>query len=226
MEERSEAKPGSFTCGLYSHQRLWTFQQKQSGLKPAPDGFAFTWTHFFPGRFSWAWSRRQKRERHFEFHETTIAIKLAELHVKIKSSDAQRYIFSAHLRFGLDSLCHLWEFLILKSCISFIYESQRRAVLTVLCACDLCQDAEGSRLWRPRAWVPVLRVLDQTLLTGIAERRHVVDLRLYDRFPCGPVTHTHRGTESSERCLSACQSHTNHVTRSWRDIFYLGGVFL
>lgn len=69
-------------------------------------------------------------------------------------------------------------------------KSKTLAVLTVLCACDLCQDAEGPGLRRPRARVPILCVLDQTLLTVIAERRHVVHLHLYDGFPCGPETNT------------------------------------
>lgn len=41
--------------------------------------------------------------------------------------------------------------------------------LTVLCASDLCQDAEGAGLRGSGAWAPVLRVLDQTLFTGVAQ---------------------------------------------------------
>lgn len=60
-----------------------------------------------------------------------------------------------------------------------------RLALTVLCASDLCQDAEGARLRGTSAWAPILRVLDQSLFTGIAQVRTVVhhQLGICDRLP-------------------------------------------
>lgn len=52
---------------------------------------------------------------------------------------------------------------------------------------DLGEDAEGAGLGGARARVPVLRVLDQPLLAGVAVRGRVVELRVgvHDVLPRG-----------------------------------------
>lgn len=54
--------------------------------------------------------------------------------------------------------------------------------LLVLSASELGQDTEGAGLGGAGPRVPVLRVLHQTLLAGIAQRGRMI-LNLYDRFP-------------------------------------------
>ncbi len=57
-----------------------------------------------------------------------------------------------------------------------------KLVLTIFCAGELGQNAEGAGLGGAGSRVPVLRVLNQTLLAGIARRGHV-NLGLHVRFP-------------------------------------------
>ena len=61
-----------------------------------------------------------------------------------------------------------------------------RLVHTVLSAGELGQDTEGAGLGCAGSWVPVLCVLNQALLAGIAGWGHVVHLGLHTRFPVQP----------------------------------------
>ena len=61
-----------------------------------------------------------------------------------------------------------------------------RLVHTILSAGELGQDTEGAGLGGAGSRVPVLCVLNQTLLAGVTGWGHVVHLRLQTSFPVQP----------------------------------------
>lgn len=71
-------------------------------------------------------------------------------------------------------------------------------VHTVLSASELGQDTEGAGLGGAGPRVPVLRVLHQTLLAGIAQRGRMI-LNLYDRFPAQADRPRNRDVTDTEK---------------------------
>lgn len=69
-----------------------------------------------------------------------------------------------------------------------------RVWLTEVSACELSQDSERARLGGAGAWLPILRILDQSLLTAIIgdEAGHVFHPQTVpgDRSPLWPLSFT------------------------------------
>lgn len=82
----------------------------------------------------------------------------------------------------------------------------------MISAGDLGEDAEGAGLGGARARVPVLRVLNQPLLAGVAVRGRVVELRvgIHDVLPWG-AAQGQTDTAVSVRCLIT--PHSGHLQR-------------
>lgn len=78
--------------------------------------------------------------------------------------------------------------------------STLRLVHTIFSAGELGQDTEGAGLGGASSWVPVLRVLNQTLLAGIAEWGRMI-LRLLHWFPAQPDQPRNNDVTDVERNL-------------------------
>ncbi len=82
-----------------------------------------------------------------------------------------------------------------------------RVWLTEVSACELSQDSERARLGGAGAWLPILRILDQSLLTAIIgdEAGHVFHPQTMpgDRSPLWPLSFTTTAQHTTKKKESA-----------------------
>ncbi len=117
-----------------------------------------------------------------------------------------------------------------------------RVWLTEVSACELSQDSERARLGGAGAWLPILRILDQSLLTAIIgdEAGHVFHPQTVpgDRSPLWPLSFTttaqhttkkkkNRQMDSHNACSTARDDYAKHsegmcTTRGSKKIKNLG----